>query len=168
MKLEQEQKLEELRLKSELAQNQAKLNVCLTEEKEEIVYLEQDLGSVAPVDKVKSIPVTSDIEQTPVHQDSIYSSSQVNGVQPTPSPQQYSTPNPNVTPFTPASSILEKCMDTLVETSSKLVAATVEQKQVKRQLAISSQLSKIAIPVFSGDPLQYPAWNSSFSALIDS
>lgn len=54
MKLEQEQKLEELRLKSELAQNQAKLNVCLTEEKEEIVDLEQDLGSVAPVDKGRS------------------------------------------------------------------------------------------------------------------
>ena len=36
MKLEQEQKLEELRLKSELAQNQAMLNVCLTEEREEM------------------------------------------------------------------------------------------------------------------------------------
>ena len=33
MKLEQEQKFEEMRLKSELAQNQAMLNVCLTEGK---------------------------------------------------------------------------------------------------------------------------------------
>lgn len=175
MKLEQEQRLEELRLKSKLAQNQAKLNVCLAEEKEEIVDREQDLGSVPPVDKakdmdnfLKSIPVTSDIEQTPVHQNPIYSSSQVNGVQLTPSPQQYSTPNPNATPFTPVSIILEKCMDKLVETSSKLVAATVEQNQVNRQLAITGQLPKISIPVFSGDPLQYPSWNSSFGTLIDS
>ncbi|KAL9966153.1 hypothetical protein ACROYT_G024179 [Oculina patagonica] len=173
MKLEQEQRLEELRLKSKLAQNQAKLNVCLAEEREEIVDREQDLGSVPPVDKakdmdnfLKSIPVTSDIEQTPVHQNPIYSSSQVNGVQLTPSPQQYSTPN--ATPFTPVSIILEKCMDKLVETSSKLVAATVEQNQVNRQLAITGQLPKISIPVFSGDPLQYPSWNSSFGTLIDS
>ena len=172
MKLEQEQKLEELRLKSELAQNQAKLNVCLTEEKEEIVDLEQDLGSVAPVDKgkdmdnfLKSIPVTSDNEQTPVHEEPI--SSQANGVQLTPSSQQ-STPNPNAAPLTPAPGILERCMVELVETSGKLVAATVEQNRVNRQLAISGQLPKISIPVFSGDPLQYPAWNSSFRALIDS
>ena len=59
-------------------------------------------------------------------------------------------------------------MDKLVETSTKLVAATVEQNQVNRQLAISGQLPKISIPVFNGDPLQYPAWNSSFNALIDS
>lgn len=79
MKLEQEQKLEELRLKSELAQNQAMLNVCLTEEREEMVDLEQNLDLVAPVDKdkdmenfLKSIPAVSDIAQTPVLQDPIY------------------------------------------------------------------------------------------------
>ena len=59
-------------------------------------------------------------------------------------------------------------MDKLVETSSKLVAATVEQNQVNRQLAMFGQLPKISIPIFNGDPLQYPAWNSSFNALIDS
>ena len=167
MKIEQEQKLEELRLKSELAQNQAMLNVCLTEEREEMVDLEQNLNLVAPVDKdkdmenfLKSIPVVSDIAQTPVHQDPMYTVSQVDGAQTTPSPQAAT--------FTPASSILEKCMDKLVETSSKLVAATVEQNQVNRQLAISGQLPKISIPVFNGDPLQYPSWNSSFNALIDS
>ena len=157
----------ELRLKSELAQNQAMLNVCLTEEREEMVDLEQNLNLVAPVDKdkdmenfLKSIPVVSDIAQTPFHQDPMYTVSQVDGAQTTPSPQAAT--------FTPASSILEKCMDKVVETSSKLVAATVEQNQVNRQLPISGQLPKISIPVFNGDPLQYPSSNSSFNALIDS
>lgn len=59
-------------------------------------------------------------------------------------------------------------MDKLLETSSKLVAATVEQNLVNKQQAISGQLPKILIPVFGGDPLEYPTWNSSFSALIDS
>jgi len=59
-------------------------------------------------------------------------------------------------------------MDKLVETRSKLVAATMEQNLVNRQLAISGQLPKISIPVFGGDPLEYPTWNSSFSALIES
>ena len=35
-------------------------------------------------------------------------------------------------------------------------------------MAALSRGCKRSIPVFSGDPLQYPAWNSSFRALIDS
>ena len=178
MKLEQEQRLEELRLKSELAQNQAMLNVCLSEEREEMVDLEQNLELVAPVDKdkdmenfLKSIPVVNDIAQTPVqpvHENACYTVSQVDGAQTTPSPQRCSVLSPQAATFTPASGILEKCMDKLVETSSKLVAATVEQNQVNRQLAMFGQLPKISIPIFNGDSLQYPAWNSSFNALIDS
>ena len=59
-------------------------------------------------------------------------------------------------------------MDKLVETSSELVAATMEQNLVKGQLAISGKLPNVSIPFFSGDPLEYPTWNSPFSALIDS
>jgi len=51
-------------------------------------------------------------------------------------------------------------MDKLVETNCKLAAATMEQNQVNRQLAISAQLPKILIRVFIGEPLQYPTWNS--------
>ena len=58
-------------------------------------------------------------------------------------------------------------MDKLVETSNRLVAATMEQNVVNRQLAIAGQLPRISIPVFHEDPLQYPSWNSSFCALID-
>ncbi|KAL9970518.1 hypothetical protein ACROYT_G022905 [Oculina patagonica] len=55
-----------------------------------------------------------------------------------------------------------------LEQEQRRKAATVEQNQVNRQLAITGQLPKISIPVFSGDPLQYPSWNSSFGTLIDS
>lgn len=78
------------------------------------------------------------------------------------------TLSPNATPFTPYSVALEKCMDKLVETSDKLVTATVEQNMVNIQLAVAGQLPKVSIPIFIGDPLQYPMWNSSFNALIDS
>ena len=178
-KLEQERKLEELRLQSELAQNQAKLNVCMSADKVEL-FDDQDLNSIPPADKVKdmdkflnSIPVTSKSDLSPGQQEPIYSSTQLSGAQPTFSLPRvengvHSTLSPSATPFQPHSVVLEKCMDKLVETSSMLVAATMEQNLVNRQLAISGQLPKISIPVFSGDPLEYPTWNSSFSALIDS
>ena len=55
-------------------------------------------------------------------------------------------------------------MDKLVETSSKLVAATVEQNLVNRRVTISGQLPKISVPVVSAVRLEYPTRNSSFSA----
>ena len=180
MKLEQQETLEELGIKSELAQNQARLNMCKLAEREEAIESEQDLGSVPPIDKEKdmdkffrSLPNRSNIGQTPSHQYPIHSSPQVDKVQPTVSSPgvdhaTHSTLSPHVTPFIPQSGILEKCMDKLVETSNRLVAATMEQNLVNRQLAISGQLPRISIPVFHGDPLQYPSWNSSFCALIDS
>ena len=178
-KLEQERKLKELRVQSELAQNQARLNVCLSSEREDVLE-GQDLNSVPAADKAKdmdkflnSILVASKSDLSPGQQEPIYSSTQINGAQPTSgSPLVnhgvYSALSPNATPFQPHSVVLERLMDKLVETSSKLVAATVEQNLVNRQLAISGQLPKISTPVFSGDPLEYPTWNSPFSALIDS
>ena len=52
-KIEQEEKLEQLRLKSELAQTQAKLNVCILTEREHVInsQADQDLKSVSYVDK---------------------------------------------------------------------------------------------------------------------
>ena len=178
-KLEQERELEELRVQSELAQNQAKLNVCMSAEKEEL-FDDQGLNSIPPAGKVKdmdkflnSVPVTSKSVLSPGQQEPIYSSTQLNGAQPTFSLPHvehgvHSTLSPSATPFQSHSVVLEKCMDKLVETSSILVAATMEQNLVNRQLAISGQLPKISIPVFCGDPLEYPTWSSSFSALIDS
>ena len=56
---------------------------------------------------------------------------------------------------------LERCI-------SKMAEVTREQNEVNRQLTASSQLPKITVPVFSGDPLQYPLWHNAFHALIDS
>ena len=95
---------------------------------------------------LNSIPVTSKSDLSPSQQEPIYSSTQLNGAQPTfSSPYAnhgvHSTLSPKATPFQQHSVV--------VETSSKLVAATMEQNLVNRQLAISGQLPKISIPVFS-------------------
>ena len=139
----------------------------------------QDLNSVPAADKDKdmdkfldSIPITSKSDLSHGQQEPIYSSTQINGAQPTSgSPLVnhgvYSALSPSATPFQRHSVVLERCIDKLVETSSKLVATTVEQNLVNRQLAISGQPPKLSIPVFSGDPPGYPIWNRSFSALID-
>ena len=82
--------------------------------------------------------------------------------------EEHCTLKAQAMPFTPYNSLLEKCMDKLVDTNIKLTFATMEQNDVNRQLAISGQLPKITIPVFDGDQVQYPIWNSSFKALIDS
>ena len=58
-------------------------------------------------------------------------------------------------------SSLEKCVD-------KLTEAKLEQSTVSKQLFVSGQLPKITIPIFIGDPLQYPVWKSAFNALVDS
>ena len=63
---------------------------------------------------------------------------------------------------------LERCIDKLVESNTKLVAASIEQNEVNKSLAVSSQLPKVQIPIFSGDPLQYPVWKTAFTTLIDS
>lgn len=61
---EEEERLEKLTLESELAQNQAKLNVCILAEQEEMGVSVQDLNCVPSADKdkdMKKIPrITSD------------------------------------------------------------------------------------------------------------
>ncbi|XP_038055409.1 uncharacterized protein LOC119727556 [Patiria miniata] len=59
------------------------------------------------------------------------------------------------------SSALEKCITQLAESSR-------QQHDVNKRLVASSQLPKIAVPQFNGDPLQYPLWRNSFNSLIDS
>lgn len=65
-------------------------------------------------------------------------------------------------------SVLEKSMDNLVDVNTKLTTATLEQNDMNRKLIMHRHLPNITIPVFNGDPLQYPAWKSSFEAFIDS
>ena len=40
--------------------------------------------------------------------------------------------------------------------------------EVNKQLSVASQLQKIEVPVFIGDPLQYLFWYRLFAALVDS
>ena len=68
----------------------------------------------------------------------------------------------------PQENLLEKCMDKLVDINTKLTTATLEQNDMSRKLEISRHLPNISIPVFDGDPLQYPIWHGSFKAFIDS
>ena len=129
-------------------------------ENEEVIEDEQNISSVAPVDKDKdiekfltSLPVNEELERPTVP---INSSSQINEQQansyvshlhhevnnlpvPSASPIVSIPIDVNNVLIVTTPNILEKCMDKLVETSSKLVAATIEQAQVNRQLAISGQ-----------------------------
>ncbi|XP_055957027.1 uncharacterized protein LOC130012915 [Patella vulgata] len=58
-------------------------------------------------------------------------------------------------------SSLERCVEKLAETNK-------EQNELNRQLVSCTQLPKLDVPVFDGDPLKYPSWKHAFTALIDS
>lgn len=58
---------------------------------------------------------------------------------------------------------LEKCMSKLAETNNRLLTSI---RPDERSSASPSRV-KVTIPVFSGDPLQYPIWHSAFKAHVD-
>ena len=60
---------------------------------------------------------------------------------------------------------LKRCIDKLVESNTKLVAASIKQNEVNKTLAVSGQFPKVQIPIFSGDPLQYPVWKTAFTTI---
>ena len=91
------------------------------------------------------------------------------------------TPHPEVNP--PVSNYLQEpqekksnsgwekiacSLETCIDSNTKLVAASIEQNEVNKTLAVSGQFPKVQIPIFSGDPLQYPVWKTAFTTLIDS
>ncbi|RMX44025.1 hypothetical protein pdam_00022980 [Pocillopora damicornis] len=113
-----------------------------------------------------SAPVSSPVSN-PVQVTSTFSTPSVSPVATTASSlfdqgiyPQGQTTSPNSGLERVASS-LERCLERLAEVN-------VQQSTVNKQLFVSGQLSKINIPIFGGDPLQYPAWNSAFNALVDS
>ena len=69
---------------------------------------------------------------------------------------------------TSPSSGLERMASSLERCMERLAKVNVQQSTVNKQLFVSGQLSKITIPIFGGDPLQYPTWNSALNALVDS
>ena len=68
----------------------------------------------------------------------------------------------------PQENLLGKCMEKLVDINPRLTTATLEQNYITRKQELTRQLPNMSIPVFNGDPLQYPIWLSFFNAFIDS
>jgi hypothetical protein len=181
MKAEYEEKLEKLRLQSEIAQNRAKLNVCVLNERDDGISLasEQSLltDQISSKEEVMnkfldslsviSTDVTCSVEQKQpdISDRNLASKPSAHPVK-RPIPAQLSSNSPAVA--IPQENLLEKCMDKLVDVNTKLTTATLEQNYVNRKIVISRQLPYISIPIFDGDPLQYPIWDSSFKAFIDS
>ena len=176
-KTEHEEKLKKLKLHSEIAQNQAKLNVCLLSEKEDSaniglepflepadqsdtkdVLMNKFLDSVS----AKSVGASYEEQHNPkdvfcnnVNHKSLYSTTQQAPLSTEPQAAHNLQEN-----------LLGKCMEKLV--NSRLTTATLEQNYITRKWELTRQLPNVSIPVFNGDPLQYPIWQSSFNACIDS
>ena len=178
-KTEHEEKIKKLKLHSEIAQNQAKLNVCLLSEKEDSAniglepFLEHaDQGDTKDVvmnkflDSVsaKSVGASYEEQHNPedvfcnnVNHKSLYSTTQ----------QGPLNTEPQAT-HNPQKNLLGQCMEKLVDLNSRLTTATLEQNYITRKWELTRQLPNISIPVFNDDPLQYSIWQSSFNAFIDS
>lgn len=233
LRVEQEEMRERLKLQQEIAENEARLGVCRRAEREEIMELEQDLGSVPPEDKdedmrkfleYQTIEVPKDPEipnsvpSVPITQSG---SVEVNACQSTPIVSSYVKPSltkevsPIVQDYTPGSgkpsqlnpmaqsydpnekrekskplnvdrvkeppsndstasgwekvaTSLEHCVTKLIESSEKLALANVSQSKVSKPSNQVFHLPSVKIPVFCGDPLEYPVWSSTFKALVDS
>ena len=75
------------------------------------------------------------------------------------SPQQ---PRSDVTPVYESNG-LQKVAESLAEVARSMAIQSAGSQQV----AVTSQLPHIDLPVFSGDPLQYPLWKNAFVSLVD-
>ena len=56
---------------------------------------------------------------------------------------------------------MEACM-------AQLTKVNMQQILSAQQSAALNQLPKVEVPIFSGDPLQYPIWRNAFDTLVDS
>ena len=157
-KLEQEEELSILKLKKQLAQNETKLAACTNEG--EYCLTENDLNSLPAEDKEKDV---NDYVRSHELNPSAKPWIQSEGNQPF-ERQDYSIGGS----LDKIASTLEVCMSNIAKTNSNLVEASLKQARATDQLALSSQMPKISVPVFTGDPLEYPIWNNTFYALVDS
>ncbi|XP_071498147.1 uncharacterized protein [Diadema antillarum] len=69
-----------------------------------------------------------------------------------------------VTQDTVTSSGMEKVAESLAHVANMIM----QQNATSQQVAAASQLPKIDVPVFDGDPLRYPLWRNAFSSFVDS
>ena len=156
-KLEQEEELSILKLKKQLAQNETKLAACTKEG--EYCLTEDGLNSLPAENKQKDV---NDYVRNHELNPSAKPWFQSEGNQP------FERQDSIGGSLDKIASTLEVCTSNIAKTNSRLVEASLKQAKATDQLAISSQMPKISVPVFTGDPLEYPIWNKTFYALVDS
>ena len=178
LKVEHEETLERLRLQSEIAQNHAKLNVCTLNDREDDISLDSDQDLPVDQNTAKEEVMKKFLDSVQakhaglnhVDEQKLPGDRDHNTVSQAPVGKQIPSQPADNSPVLPApqENLLEKCMDKLVDINTKLTTTTLEQNDMSRKLEISRHLPNISIPVFDGDPLQYPIWHGSFKAFIDS
>ena len=170
LKIERSQKLEQLQLEKQLAETRAVM---------EVIDLSDDNSSLTSESTDISANKSEHMQMFLDSQGENPSSScapDIKGVQPSldqvshdlvasaagrhDDPASAAKPCQQSDGWAAMSSVLERCISQLTESSK-------QQHKVNQCLVASSQLPKIAVPLFSGDPLQYPLWRNSFTSLID-
>ena len=146
-----------MKLKKQLAQNETKLAACTKEG--EYCLTENGLNSLPAEDKQKDV---NDYVRNHELNPSAKPWFQSEVIQPFEKQDNIGGSLDKI------ASTLELCMSNIAKTNSKLVEASLKQAKATDQLALSSQLPKISVPVFTGDPLEHPIWNNTFYALVDS
>ena len=74
------------------------------------------------------------------------------------------SPNHPVTESKIASTGMEKVAESLAHVANMIM----QQNTTSQQVAAASQLPKVDVPAFDGDPLRYPLWRNAFSSFVDS
>ena len=100
----------------------------------------------------------------PVYQSTLPTSCQANNDK----QDSPSVPDSTVSGWERVATSLEHCVTKLIESSEKIALANVSQSSESKSSSHIFRLPAVKIPVFNGDPLDYPVWNSAFKTLIDS
>ena len=64
--------------------------------------------------------------------------------------------------------LTRQVFEKMAESMTEMAKAIMQQNMMAQRHAVASQLPKLEIPVFNGDPLRYRLWKNAFSNLVDS
>ncbi|XP_041460914.1 uncharacterized protein LOC121412065 [Lytechinus variegatus] len=62
---------------------------------------------------------------------------------------------------------LDSLVSSLEASVAQITRIAIGQSEVSNQLAATSQLPKIDVPMFSGEPMNYPLWKNAFDCMVD-
>ncbi|XP_041461230.1 uncharacterized protein LOC121412484 [Lytechinus variegatus] len=79
-----------------------------------------------------------------------------------------SHPDVEASAASPPHDVHQTGFEKMAESMTEMAKAMMQQNATTHGLAISSQLPKLEIPMFSGDPLRYALWKNGFTNLVDS